>query len=388
MFGFIGNPSNREPLMAAEEVVDEKPPKGPKRLSTAAKVEQVMKAAATISDDKKVNPAVGECLRAASPIVTYAVRAALFIAPYVTWLCKKGYELYVAAPKNVITLCFGLALCFLGGHFAAVFAAVEAFRQFGWERVRDNMSVVLAEAKLIGKANAKDDLVDDDHDGVADVDQIPPHELVTRKITMAMRTVNDPAKLQAALGALWGAYMAVLATLRLQFAQTVAIAMGIVETVRLPLMRIAAAPLSGALTPLKLQHWTETSLDIVIRTIAVIIAWWVQKVISAFYSGLRGGKIFASALCDIIEEKGWSEYVEKLPGVTKPFSPDTSYFDEVVAYSLAGLGIVWQLSSGFVLGFPINLLLLPLTIIEWFLEWQITWQSPTEPGAAPAALSG
>lgn len=110
--------------------------------------------------------------------------------------------------------------------------------------------------------------------------------------------------------------------------------------------------------------------------------------ISAVYSGLRGGKMFASALCEIIVEKGWSEYVEKLPGVTKPFSPYTSYFDEVVAYSLAGLGIFWQLSSGFVLGFPLNLLLFPLGIVELLLEWQITWGAPMAPGAPPAAPVG
>ena len=60
-------------------------------------------------------------------------------------------------------------------------------------------------------------------DGVADVDQIPAAELAKRKMVVALRSVKEPPRLQSAVAALWGAYLAVLATLRLQFAQTAAI---------------------------------------------------------------------------------------------------------------------------------------------------------------------
>ena len=37
-------------------------------------------------------------------------------------------------------------------------------------------------------------------------------------------------------------------------------------------------------------------------------------VISAIYSGLCGGRLFAVALCELIVEKGWAQHGEKLPG--------------------------------------------------------------------------
>ena len=52
-------------------------------------------------------------------------------------------------------------------------------------------------------------------------------------------------------------------------------------------------------------------------------------IISAFYSGLRGGRMFALALCEVVLERDWGSYVERLPGVASPFHPDTSYLDEV-----------------------------------------------------------
>lgn len=64
--------------------------------------------------------------------------------------------------------------------------------------------------------------------------------------------------------------------------------------------------------------------------------------------------------------------------MSAPFDPDTSYFDEAVAYTLGGLGLAWQLSTGFTLPFPLSLILLPLSIVEWLLRWQVTF------GATPA----
>jgi hypothetical protein len=48
---------------------------------------------------------------------------------------------------------------------------------------------------------------------------------------------------------------------------------------------------------------------------------------------------------------------------------DKSYWDEVVGYLLAALGLYFQLSRGFSLPFPLNLLLLPVTVAEYFLIW-------------------
>ena len=61
----------------------------------------------------------------------------------------------------------------------------------------------------------------------------------------------------------------------------------------------------------------------------------------------------------------------RLPCVAKPFEPDDSNLDEIVGYVLAAAGFVFQLQAGFALVFPLNLVLLPLTTVEWVLRWQI-----------------
>ena len=47
------------------------------------------------------------------------------------------------------------------------------------------------------------------------------------------------------------------------------------------------------------------------------------------------------------------------------------YLDEVLGYTLAAVGVYSQISSGFNIGFPLNLVFMPLTSVEWFLRYQI-----------------
>ena len=82
------------------------------------------------------------------------------------------------------------------------------------------------QVKLIVAANEEDDKVDANKDGIADVDQMDPAALAQHKLFLAMSVVKDPKKLQEAWGALFTAYLAVLATLRLEFARTTAFALG------------------------------------------------------------------------------------------------------------------------------------------------------------------
>ena len=381
MFSFANKLT--EPLMGADETPK---PILAKRKSTGTKVEEAMKKAADSADaNESLNPVVGSCLRASGPVLAAATRAVLYAWPYISVAYAYCYKVYKAAPKNVVAMAFGAALCFFGGTFVASIAAIEAFRMMGWQTVYAELSIVLAECQKVSGASLKDDQLDEDNDGVADVDQIPPHQLATRKIVLAMRTVADPDRLQTAVGALWASYLAVLATLKMEFAQTTAIAMGLVEIVQFPMTRYCAPPLSAALgPPLNLQHWAKTLLEVGLKLIAVMLAWYLQMVISAVYSALRGGRIFALALCALIDEKGWTSYVEKLPYVKAPFDPDTSYFDEAVGYSLGAAGVLWQLATGFGLPFPLSLIFLPLEILEWLLRWQITFGAP----AAGPAITG
>ena len=217
--------------------------------------------------------------------------------------------------------------------------------------------------------------MDANKDGIPDLDQKEGAELAQHLTWVALRSVTDPSRLQTAIGSLWMSYIAVLATLRLEFARTTAFALGIVEMVKFPVVRFTSpllmTVLGKELGPEGSKVWAVTFVESSLTLVAVIFAWYLQMIISAFYSGLRGGRMFADALCAILIEWGW---MARLPDflVPKPFDPETTYLDEILGYSLAAVGFGFQFFSGFTLPFPLNIIFLPLSLIEWFLRIQIS----------------
>jgi hypothetical protein len=362
-----------------------------KRKTTEERIAGMLAGAAAKADESGTTKGAGECMRAATPIIVIVVKALQYIGPFYIKVFNVGHQIYLQAPKNVIKITFGAALCGFGGTFAASIAAIEAFNQMGGEKVFTTFEYLWGELKTIQKKNETDDQVDADKNGIADADELLDAgkfaDYASRKITVTMTAVKQPEKLQEAVVGLWAAYMAVLATLRLEFARTTAMAMGIIDVVEPAMVRVLAEPVSKLLGK-DLAHWAHTILDSAIKIVAIIFAWYLQMIISAFYSALRGGRMIADGLCAIISEKGWTEL--ELPIVGKALKgaadPETSYLDEAILYPCAAVGFSYQILVGFALPFPLNLLLLPLSIVEWFLRWQITMTSGA--GADAGAASG
>jgi len=299
----------------------------------------------------------------------YGVKPMIIICMFYIWLGKKIYWIYTLLPMNVITMIFGAGLCFFGGMYYAAIAAVEAALNLGGADMWSHLQVVWDEGSLIAQAEMEDQEKDEDKNGIKDVQEMATNDLINHKAKVAMMAVKDPMRLQQAIVALGNIYIAVIATLKFQFAKTVAIALGIGNMLTLPANRLGG-PMLAYIMPEDLNHWIPAIIDTSIKIIMVIVAGMIQAFISAFYSGLRGGKMFANAFFNILDERG---LVAKLPDrlVPKPYDPDTTYVDEAIAYPLAAAGFYFQVTSGFALPFPWNLLLLPLTIIEYFLRFQI-----------------
>ena len=45
--------------------------------------------------------------------------------------------------------------------------------------------------------------------------------------------------------------------------------------------------------------------------------------------------------------------------------------DEIIGWAIAAQGFWFQLSTGFSVPFPFNVLLLPLSMLEWYLKLQV-----------------
>merc|ERR1719375_406438 len=104
------------------------------------------------------------------------------------------------------------------------------------------------------------------------------------------------------------------------------------------MIRLLSPMLASALGE-NVAHWTQTIIETTLTFIAVVFAWWLQMIISAFYSGIRGGKMFSDGLIALLVEH---DLMQKVPLIEQPFDPDESYLDEAIGYTLAACGFAFQ----------------------------------------------
>ena len=63
-------------------------------------------------------------------------------------------------------------MCFFGGSFLTLIAAVEAYRMCGYDSTIKCINVILDDLKKVAAENKKDDKEDKDGDGIADTLQV------------------------------------------------------------------------------------------------------------------------------------------------------------------------------------------------------------------------
>jgi len=147
----------------------------------------------------------------------------------------------------------GFVLIFFGGLFIVSVAMVEAFKQGGSHILIANLKMLQEQLKNVEQASEADDKVDADGDGVADVLQISQEELASRKMLVAVKAM-DPFVVQEAFGALWTSTVSAAATVKLQFARTVALGITIGDTLNRPVQRYFV-PLLMAFTDPVYHKW-------------------------------------------------------------------------------------------------------------------------------------
>jgi len=172
----------------------------------------------------------------------------------------------------------------------------------------------------------------------------------------------NPERASAALSGIYMGFLAVVAVLRVEFAQTVALGATIGSIFERGASHLLESVLKSAI-PKDFHKWIPVLISYGCRIIGVSIAWTVQRYISAFYSAIRGAQMCV---------KGGLDYLKK-EGHTVPFD-ETSIIAAAGIAALAFLGFWWQVGTGFSIPFPLNVLLLPLSLLEYFLTWWVAVQ--------------
>ena len=187
-----------------------------------------------------------------------------------------------------------------------------------------------------------------------------------------------------------------IATLKLQFAKTITLGSSIskgLETHLQPLL----LPTMKSLLPRRHRKWAQLALSLSFKSIAISIAWSIRRVISCYHSAIRGGLLCSKNILLYLRCMGYlSDNNNKSSSSSDADASsrssgggvgDSKHDDDgsknaiglnallqiefVLGYLLALCGIVFQLSFGFSLPFPLNVILFPITIIEYILVWII-----------------
>ena len=210
-------------------------------------------------------------IKALAPVLSWIISLVRMAIPVYSALYTIGSKYFNRLPQHLIMACFGLALCLFGGTFPMTIAAYEAFTTCGWENTKRCIKELSASYQQIKEEDDKDNLVDADGDGIADVNEISGQELVQRKLLLWARVAN-PDHISEALGSLYTAWLAVIAVLKIQFAKTVALGNAIGNAIKKPVSMVAVKPLSQVL-PDEYHNWINTIINIFCKSVAISVAW-------------------------------------------------------------------------------------------------------------------
>jgi len=252
----------------------------------------------------------------------------------------------------------GLIMCFFGGTFCTLIAAIEAYRMVGWEHQCKLANDLLTDFKAFAVVSQADDKEDLDKDGVPDVQQISARELTQRKMLLFLKTV-DPHRVTTCIAGMQAGLLAVLATLKMEFAKAITLGTAIGHAFERPTERFILPVFESAL-PADYQRWAGPVTAYLIKGTIISFAWFLQRVLSACHSAVRGGTMCARNVLDYLDRMNYIHV-----------RAEETVMDEVVGYLLAAAGLWFQLSSGFSLPFPLNVLLLPVSLLEWALMWMV-----------------
>ena len=190
--------------------------------------------------------------------------------------------------------------------------------------------------------------------------ELSRRDLFTRKFKLLLR-VTDPEVVLGAASGLWIAFLGIIATLRLQFAQTICLGVSIGAVLEGPLLKYAAPPIAAGVHS-EYRQWVPFGVRQFCRMVGCSVAFLLTRLISGFYSAIKGAQLFSMGLI---------AYLVKYRYIDASHANHGLYYSAIVAVIFV-VGFYFQLATFFSLPFPLNLLLLPATICENILMYFVS----------------
>jgi hypothetical protein len=273
-------------------------------------------------------------------------------------LYAQGYkQLEPYGPEDLIKMATGLCMMFFGGFFITTVAVFEAFDQSGRHALVKNLRLLAEQAEDVREADERDDALDENKDGINDVQQISAEQLSVRKFLVVIRAA-DPNIISEALSNLYSILMAVLATLQVKFARAISLGAAIGNVLSKTTLKFIVPPLKEVM-PEEMHKWLPVVATYICRLVGVSIALSVNRVLSTVHTAVRGARLATDGFTGFTERRNLLYLSE-------------GYVDDAVALLLAALGVYGQLFVWARLPFIIKLLFFPATLLEWVLSFLVS----------------
>jgi len=282
-----------------------------------------------------------------APVCAVFVALSKVFAPFIVQGWGMASAFYAQLPTDVVMCIFGLGLCLFGGVFQASIAAVEAFKLCGWNKTKGYLLDIHKQVRKVIDAN-------EDKQKLA---SMPADKLLAYELDLVLTHV-EPEVVRNAYAGLFGAVMGVIATLQSEFAKTVALGTAIANAFKQTGAKHITPVLAHTLDK-KHHQWIPVIVDTIAKSLACTIAWFLQRIISAVHSAVRGASLVVHHGIKVLKSRG----------MLQDFDEDQSNLDECAAAAIALMGFWFQFKGGFQLSFPLNIILLPLTFVEWLITF-------------------
>jgi hypothetical protein len=115
----------------------------------------------------------------------------------------------------------------------------------------------------------------------------------------------DPKRITEALSGLNSGALAIVATLKLEFAKSITLGNSISTMVFEGPAKTYVVPALEVTMPPDYKKWAAPLVQYSVKSAAISLAWFIQRVISAVHAALRGSKMCAENLLDYLTTMGF-----------------------------------------------------------------------------------
>lgn len=263
------------------------------------------------------------------------------------------YEMQSVAPMLI-----GLAVCFFGGYFLTVIMVLETLRLLCWEDIRSSFQKLRANYEVAQAESRRDDEVDADGNGIADVKEMEKGELLAHKVSLFLKSVNMQ-EVRAALRVLANAGLSVVATLRVRLARNMALAGSVADAVGRSFPQLAEHV--AEFLPTDRKKFAGAITSAALQAVAFVFAVLFNAAITTANCALRGAQLFTRHALELAKAHGL------LPRGGDAEITLESDKGKMLVGGIAVLGLLFQMLHRTAPPFPLSLLLLPLTLAESIL---------------------